>query len=308
MQVLLKSDPKEIKKVVVTGGAGFIGSHLVDRLINDGVQVSIIDDFSTGKVENINPAAYCWKQDISTVDVEDLAEYMKDVDVVFHLAAKTAVQESIANPQMYNHINVGGTLKVLEACRISKIPKFVLSSTSAIYGDTTTPTSESNKNNPMSPYAITKLICEEYCKLYSKIYGLETVCLRYFNAYGNRMNNDGGYKLVMPIFKQQLLNNEPLTINNNGEQRRDFIHVDDIVNANILVATKSGLNGEIFNVGSGKNYSINEIADMFGGEKKYGNKVMEPFETLADTSKIDLDLGWRAEKDMGDWIIEYIKN
>ena len=120
------------------------------------------------------------------------------------------------------------------------------------------------------------------------------------------MNNEGGYKLVMPIFKQQLLNNEPLTINNDGEQRRDFIHVDDIVNANILTTTKNGLNGEIFNVGSGKNYSVNEIAEMFGGEKQYGNKVIEPKETLADTTKIELDLGWRVTKDISDWVGDYI--
>jgi nucleoside-diphosphate-sugar epimerase len=123
------------------------------------------------------------------------------------------------------------------------------------------------------------------------------------------MNNEGGYKLVMPIFKEQILNNKPLTINNDGEQRRDFIHVDDIVNANILVAKhKSNFKGNIYNVGSGKNYSVNEIADMFGGNKTEGNKVIEPFETLADISKIDLDLNWKSKGDLKKWIKKYLKN
>ena len=204
-------------------------------------------------------------------------------------------------------MNVGGTLKMLEVCRINNIPKFIFSSTSAIYGNTKTPTSETNLTNPISPYATTKLIGENYCKLYNKIYGLDTVCLRYFNVYGNRMNNEGGYKLVMPIFKDQILNNKPLTINNDGEQRRDFVHVEDIVEANILSAIQKNSCGEIFNVGSGKNYSVNEIADMFGGEKQYGNKVIEPNETLADTTKIKLGLGWVVKKDIGDWIGDYIK-
>ena len=296
-----------LKKVVVTGGAGFIGSYLVDRLISLGVEVIVLDNLSTGKRENVNSKANLVICNIPQSTADFLCEQTKDVDAVFHLAAKTAVQESIENPEMYNEMNVGGTLKMLEVCRLNNIPKFIFSSTSAIYGDTKTPTSETNPVNPISPYATTKLIGENYCKLYNKIYGLDTVCLRYFNVYGNRMNNEGGYKLVMPIFKDQILNNKALTINNDGEQRRDFIHVEDIVEANILSVIQKDSCGEIFNVGSGKNYSINEIADMFGGEKQYGNKVIEPKETLADTTKINLGLGWVVKKDIGDWIGDYIK-
>ncbi len=296
-----------MKKVAVTGGAGFIGSHLVDRLISLGVEVVVLDNLSTGKRENVNPKANLVICNIPNSTTDFLCEQTKDVDVIFHLAAKTAVQESIENPEMYNEINVGGTLKMLEVCRLNNIPKFIFSSTSAIYGNTKTPTSETNPVNPISPYATTKLIGEKYCKLYNKIYGIDTVCLRYFNVYGNRMNNEGGYKLVMPIFKDQILNNKPLTINNDGEQRRDFVHVEDIVEANILSTIQKDSCGEIFNVGSGKNYSVNEIADMFGGEKQYGNKVIEPKETLADTTKIELDLGWRVKKDIRDWIRGYIK-
>lgn len=295
-----------MKKVVVTGGAGFIGSYLVDELIGKGVEVIVLDNLSTGKRENLNPDARLVVCNIPQASTEFLCEQTQDVDVVFHLAAKTAVQESIENPEMYNEINVGGTLKMLEVCRLNNIPKFIFSSTSAIYGDTKTPTSEKNPINPISPYATTKLIGEHYCKLYKRIYDLDTVCLRYFNVYGNRMNNEGGYKLVMPIFKDQILNNKPLTINNDGEQRRDFVHVEDIVEANLLSTTLKNSCGEIFNVGSGKNYSINEIADMFGGEKQYGNKVIEPFETLADTTKIELDLNWKVKKDIRGWIVDYI--
>jgi len=295
-----------MKKVVVTGGAGFIGSSLVDELISRHIEVIVLDNLSTGKRENVNPKAHLVICNIPQSTTDFLCEQTKDVDVIFHLAAKTAVQESIDNPEMYNEINVGGTLKMLEVCRLNNIPKFIFSSTSAIYGDTQIPTSETNTISPLSPYATTKLIGENYCKLYNRIYELETVCLRYFNVYGNRMNNEGGYKLVMPIFKDQTLKGKPLTINNDGFQRRDFVHVDDIVEANILSTLPNGCCGEIFNVGSGKNYSVNEIADMFGGEKQYGNKVMEPRETLADTTKIELDLGWEVKKNISDWISDYI--
>ena len=186
-----------------------------------------------------------------------------------------------------------------------KVKRFIFSSSSSVYGNAKVPTSEDHPLNPISPYALNKLIGEQYCKLYSEIYNIDTVCLRYFNVYGDRMNNEG-YKLVFPIFKEQILDNKPLTINNNGEQRRDFIHVNDVVRANILVAKHSNnFNGDIYNVGNGKNYSINEIADMFGGEKQYGNQVIEPFETLAETAKIDLDLNFQPKKDLRQWISTY---
>lgn len=305
---MLQNNIGSERVVVVTGGAGFIGSHLVDRLLSLGYKVIVLDDLSTGKLENVNPKAKLVICNIAKSTTDFLCEQTKNVDIVFHLAAKTSVQESIENPEMYNEINVGGTLKMLEVCRLNDIPKFILSSTSAIYGDAQTPTSETNPTNPISPYATTKLIGENYCELYSRIYELETVCLRYFNVYGNRMSNTGGYKLVMPIFKDQLLNGKPLTINNDGEQRRDFVHVEDVVDVNMLVATVDGLPGEIFNVGSGKNYSVNEIAEMFGGEKKYGTHVIEPSETLADTTKLGSVFGWSSGNDIRDWVVQYIKD
>ena len=294
-----------MQKAIVTGGAGFIGSHLVDELIKQGVEVTILDNLSTGKKENINPKAEFIECDIFKDTYGDLIFLLNGADTVFHLAAKTTVQESIEKPSLYNNINVVGTLNLLEAAAAMKVKRFIFSSSSSVYGNAKVPTSEDHPLNPISPYALNKLIGEQYCKLYSEIYNIDTVCLRYFNVYGDRMNNEG-YKLVFPIFKEQILNNKPLTINNNGEQRRDFIHVDDVVRANILVAKHSNnFNGDIYNVGNGKNYSINEIADMFGGEKQYGNQVIEPFETLAETAKIDLDLNFQPKKDLRQWISTY---
>lgn len=294
-----------MQKAIVTGGAGFIGSHLVDELIKQGVEVTILDNLSTGKKENINPKAEFIECDIFKDTYGDLIFLLNGADTVFHLAAKTTVQESIEKPSLYNNINVVGTLNLLEAAAAMKVKRFIFSSSSSVYGNAKVPTSEDHPLNPISPYALNKLIGEQYCKLYSEIYNIDTVCLRYFNVYGDRMNNEG-YKLVFPIFKEQILNNKPLTINNNGEQRRDFIHVNDVVRANILVAKHSNnFNGDIYNVGNGKNYSINEIADMFGGEKQYGNQVIEPFETLAETAKIDLDLNFQPKKDLRQWISTY---
>ena len=294
-----------MQKAIVTGGAGFIGSHLVDKLIEQGVEVTILDNLSTGKKQNINPKAEFIDCDIFKDTYGDLIFLLNGADTVFHLAAKTTVQESIEKPSLYNNINVVGTLNLLEAAAAMKVKRFIFSSSSSVYGNAKVPTSEDHPLNPISPYALNKLIGEQYCKLYSEIYNIDTVCLRYFNVYGDRMNNEG-YKLVFPIFKEQILNNKPLTINNNGEQRRDFIHVNDVVRANILVAKHSNnFNGDIYNVGNGKNYSINEIADMFGGEKQYGNQVIEPFETLAETAKIDLDLNFQPKKDLRQWISTY---
>jgi len=296
-----------MQKVVVTGGAGFIGSHLVDELVKQGVEVTILDNLSTGKKQNINPKAEFIDCDIFKDTYGDLIFLLNGADTVFHLAAKTTVQESIEKPSLYNNINVIGTLNLLEAAAAMKVKRFIFSSSSSVYGNAKVPTSEDHPLNPISPYALNKLIGEQYCKLYSEIYNIDTVCLRYFNVYGDRMNNEG-YKLVFPIFKEQILNNKSLTINNDGEQRRDFIHVNDIVDANILVSKhKSNFKGDIYNVGSGKSYSINEIADMFRGKKQYGNKVIEPFETLADTSKMDLDLDFKPKDILKEWIKNYIK-
>ena len=297
-----------MQKAIVTGGAGFIGSHIVDRLISDGVQVSIIDDFSTGKIENINPAAYCWKQDLSTVNIEDLAEFMKGVDVIFHLAAMARVQPSIEQPIPFHNVNVTGTHNLLVAAQNAGVKKFVFSSSSSVYGNAEVPTGEDHKKTPISPYALHKLIGEQYCKLFSVLYDIDTVCLRYFNVYGDRMALDGAYRLAIPIFASQIKEGKPCTITNDGKQRRDFTYVDDVVDANILVANSpKTFKGEVYNVGNGDNTSVNELVDMMGGEKTYGKIVTEPFETLADTSKINLDLDWQPKGNLKKWIKTYMK-
>ena len=297
-------------KVLITGGAGFIGSHLADKLIEMGCQVSIIDNLSTGKLENINPAVYHWNEDLNKIPIKDLISYLKGVKYVFHLAAKTSVEESIHNPSLYLKHNLDGT-KLLSACSKSGVKRFIFSSSSSVYGNAIDPpTPEKTKFiSPLSPYALSKLMGEKLCRMYSNVYKLDTVCLRYFNAYGERMNEEGSYKLVIPIFAELIKQGKPCTIVNNGKQRRDFVYVEDIVNANIRAATKKRkLNGSVFNIGSGENYSVNELADAMGGEKVYGEKRIEPFETLADITKAEINLGWTPKTNLLDWLKIYIND
>jgi len=295
------------KKAVVTGGAGFIGSNLVDKLIDMNVEVIVLDDLSTGKKENINSKAKFINCDISIVPQSLLTSYIEGADVVFHLAALARVQPSIEDPLPYNSVNITGTLNILLAAHKTGVKRVVYSASSSAYGETEIlPTPETAPTNPLSPYGLQKYVGEQYCKMFSEVYGLDTVSLRYFNVYGERMSLEGAYKLAIPIFANQILNGKPLTINNDGEQRRDFTYVGDVVNANILAATNpEDLKGEAFNIGNGDNYSVNELADMLGGKKSYGNKVIEPFQTLADNSKALLILDWDPKGDLPTWIKKY---
>ena len=296
-----------MQKVVVTGGAGFIGSNMVDRLISEGKQVIVLDDLSTGKFENINDNAIFYRRDLAEIEVDDLVELFKDVDVVFHFAALARVQPSIEDPLHFNNVNVTSTLKILMAAHKAGVKRVVYSASSSAYGDTDVlPTPESTATNPLSPYGLQKLIGEQYCKMFSEVYGLDTVSLRYFNVYGNRMALEGAYCLVMGIFAKQMLDGKPLTITNDGNQRRDFTYVGDVVEANWLAANYSDkLNGEVFNIGNGANFSVNEVADMLGGEKTYGYPRIEPSETLADNSKAQDILGWIPKGDLTTWIKQY---
>tara|TARA_R110002073_G_scaffold38161_9_gene109702 strand:+ start:852 stop:1760 length:909 start_codon:yes stop_codon:yes gene_type:complete len=298
-----------MKKVLVTGGAGFIGSNLVDQLISDGADVLILDNLSTGKKENVNPEAQFIMCDIAYAKIDYLVEQMEGVDVVFHLAAKARVQPSIEDPVSFHDANVTGTLNILLAAHTAGVKRVVYSASSSCYGDTLKfPTPEYAPKKPMSPYGLQKYLGEQYCKMFSNVYGLDTVSLRYFNVYGERMLLEGGYCLVMGVFASQMLDGKPMTIANDGEQRRDFTYVGDVVKANILAAThKKSLNGDVFNIGNGKNFSVNEVADMFGGEKKYGEKRIEPSQTLADNSKANLDLDWQPTGNLPIWIKKYKK-
>ena len=291
-----------MQKVIVTGGAGFIGSHVVDTLIKQGIEVIILDNLSTGKKENINPKATFIECDL-TKD----KPLFRDVDVVFHLAATPQVQYSMENPTDNN--NIDSLINILELSKKSGVKRFIFSSSSSVYGNPNyVPINENHPTNPLSPYALHKLVGEQYCKLYSEVYDLDTVCLRHFNAYGDRMPNKGAYRSVISIFKEQHSKKQPLNIVNDGEQRRDYVHVDDIVNANILCANSTKkLNGDIFNVGTGKSYSVNEVADMFGGEKQYGEKRIEPKNSIAENAKIVLDLNWEPKNKLETWISTYIE-
>ena len=298
-----------IKRVLVSGGAGFIGSSLVDTLINEGSEVTIIDDLSTGKRENINPKATFLKYNLCLIDTEKLIEICHGIKVIFHLAALARVQPSIENPIDYNNANVNGTLTLLYAAHKAGVNRVVYSSSSSVYGDVEIfPTPETTELNPMSPYALQKLIGEQYCQLFSQVYNLDTVCLRYFNVYGERMDLDGAYCLVTGIFAKQMKEGKPLTITNDGNQKRDFTYVGDVIHANILAGAHSVyLGGEVFNIGNGKNVSINEVANMFGGQKVYGEKRFEPFETLADNQKAKNQLKWKPTGNLSKWIKKYKK-
>ena len=297
-----------MKKVIVTGGAGFIGSNLVDKLIKQGVEVIILDNLSTGKKENLNPKATFHNIDISKLTPTDYILF-EGVDYVFHLAALARVQPSIEDPISFNEVNINGTLNILFASHKAGVKRVIYSASSSCYGEATKfPTPEEHPTNPLSPYGLQKYVGEQYCKMFSEVYGLDTVSLRYFNVYGERMNLEGAYCLVLGIFAQQMLEGKPLTINNNGEQRRDFTYVGDVINANILAATHQGdLRGEAFNIGNGLNFSVNEVADMLGGEKTKGNITIEPFKTLADNSKAKLILDWAPKGNLITWIINYKK-
>ena len=292
----IKSKVKSsVKRAVVTGGAGFIGSHIVDALIEKGYEVSIIDNLVGGTKENINPRAVFYKKDIRNLD--DIKPIIAGADYVFHLAALPRVQYSIEQPRETNDVNVGGTINVLIAAHEGGVKKLVYSASSAAYGDQPImPLREDMPAHPKSPYGLQKYIGELYCRLWSEVYGLPTVCLRYFNIYGPRFNAEGAYALVIGRFLKQVAEGKPMTITGDGKQTRDFIHVSDAVRANILAAenkdNKKAGNGEIFNIGAGKNHSINTIARLIGGPVEHIPARLEPHDTLADNSKAKKVLGW----------------
>ena len=296
-----------MKKVLVTGGAGFIGSNLVDALINRGVEVVIIDNLSTGNLDNINKNAILFRHDLCSLKSKDFLKILDGVDTVFHLAALARVQPSIDNPIPYNDANVNATLNVLYSAYKAGVSRVVYSASSSCYGNTSkTPQQENDPINPLSPYGLQKYIGEQYCKLFSEVYNIDTVSLRYFNVYGERMSLSGAYCLVTGIFARQMKEKKSLTITNNGNQKRDFTYVGDVVTANILAALhKDKLKGEVFNIGNGSNVSINQVADMFGGQKTYGEKRLEPFETLADNRKAKNILNWEPKGNLSEWIKKY---
>jgi UDP-glucose 4-epimerase len=249
------------KKVAVTGGLGFIGSHLVEKLSPEN-QVLIIDNESSGHVENIEHLPLDnISLDMGDINQVDLVGLFEDVDYVFHHAALASVPLSIENPLVCNEVNVTGTLKVLDAARRVGVKKVILASTSAVYGDNNNfPLSENESLNPKSPYAVSKVAAELYCQVFSEVYGLPTVALRYFNVFGPRQDPNSQYAAVIPKFIESILIGKRPVIYGDGEQTRDFIYVKDVVEANIKSA-ESDLTG-VFNIASGKSLSVNKLFEI----------------------------------------------
>lgn len=252
-----------IKKILVTGGAGFIGSHIVDRLLSYKYEVTVIDNLSTGKLENLNHIQnnkyfHFIKGDI--LDYDNVKDIVKNQDAIFHEAALTSVPFSVKNPIITNEVNVIGTLNLLKSSLDSDIKRFIFASSASVYGDkNVSPIREDMKLYPKSPYAVSKIAAESYIKLFNELYGLETIILRYFNVYGSRTRKDQG---VISKFMNCLFKNENPIIYGDGTQTRDFINVKDIVSANILALSAEKAVGEIINIGTGINISINELVNI----------------------------------------------
>lgn len=290
-------------KVVVTGGAGFIGSHIVDRLLDEGCHVVCIDDESAPQNNNFywNDKAENVLADISDIKNRPLYE---NADAVFHLAARSRIQPTIDNPSECFEVNVLGTQEVLEASRQAGVKRVVYSGSSSYYGNVNKPPFKENMPpGCATPYSLSKWQGEEICDLYTKLYKMSIVSLRYFNVYGLREPTKGQYAPVIGLFMKQSNQEQPMTIVGDGEQRRDFTHITDVVEANILALKNANVTG-IINIGTGKNYSINEIATAIGGKRVYlPLRVGETKETLADNTRAQNELKWSPKID----VIDYIK-
>ncbi len=289
------------RKIIVTGGAGFIGSHLSRRLIEKGFEVHIVDNFFTGKKENIPTGAIVHAVDIRDMNkVDKVFRSISSIYAVFHCAAIPMVQFSIDNPLESHEVNVDGIHNILILSVKYKARKFIYSASCSVYGDQDElPLREEMSPAPKSPYALQKYFGEQACKTYSKVYGIKTVSLRYFNVYGLGQDPNGNYAMLIAKFINQSKNKKPMTITGSGRQTRDFIYVSDVVDANMraLKSKKVG-NGEIINIGSGVNTSVNEIASIIGGKKKYIAKRLEPKHALADIGKARSLLGWQPKIDI----------
>lgn len=294
-------------KVVVTGGAGFIGSHLTNALVAGGFDVHVIDNFSTGKRERLNPAAVLHELDIR--DLDAIRPVFAGVAAVFHTAAQPRMQYSIQEPRLTNDINITGTLNVLLAARDAAVKRVVYSASSSAYGrKDTLPLSEEMPPSPIIPYAIQKRVGEQYCEMFARFYGLETVSLRYFNVYGPRQTTASGgpYATVVGIFLEQRRDGKPMSVVPDGTQRRDFTHVSDVVRANLLAISSPRVGrGEIINVGTGRNHSVLEVAELIGGPWEFiAPREGEVSATLADIRKAKELLGWEPSIRFEDGITE----
>jgi UDP-glucose 4-epimerase len=289
---------------LVTGGAGFIGSNLVDKLIDLGHNVICIDNESAECHEQFcwNPKASNYKYDIC--DYDKIESLFNGVDYVFHMASDARIQPAILNPKKSIQSNAIGTANVLELSRLAKVKKFVYSSTSSAYGKKAMlPNIENQASDPLTPYSAAKVFGENLARVYYNLYGLETISLRYFNVYGDRQPLKGQYAPVIGLFLKQYHEGKPLTVVGDGSQRRDFTHISDVVQANILASEIKDGFGEVYNIGYGSNYSILDIANMISNDIKFiPSRVGEVQETLASNSKFKDLTGWMPKVSLIEWL------
>jgi UDP-glucose 4-epimerase len=293
-------------KSLVTGGAGFIGSNLVDRLIEMGHEVVVIDNEHSDAHDQFywNDKSQNYKYDIR--DYENTRPLYDGVDYVFHIAAEARIQPAIENPIEAVSINSVGTVTVLQCAREAGVKRVIYSSTSSAYGLNSSPNIENQPDNCLNPYSVSKVNGEKLCTMYTNLFGLPTIILRYFNVYGERQPLRGQYAPVIGIFLRQRDAGEPLTVVGDGNQRRDFTHVSDVVNANILSAITeidSDYYGQVFNVGTGKNYSVNQISKMISDNKIHITpRLGEARVTLANNLKIKKAFGWEPKINVEEWV------
>lgn len=289
---------------LVTGGAGFIGSHIVDKLLQLGYQVICVDNESAECHEQFywNDNADNYKIDIC--DYESIESIFTNIDAVFHVASDARIQPAILNPKRSIENNVIGTLNMLELSRKNNVQKFVYSSTSSAYGKKSAiPNIETQPSDPLTPYSTAKVFGENLCRVYNSLYSVNTISFRYFNVYGDRQPLKGQYAPVIGLFQKQKNNNQALTIVGDGTQRRDFTHVSDIVEANILALSMSDGFGEVYNIGYGKNYSILEIASMISDKIEFiPPRPGEVDQTLSNTDKFKSKTKWNPKVSLSDWI------
>lgn len=296
-----------MKTVLVTGGAGFIGSHLVDALVQRGQRVRVLDNFSTGDPANLDEVA--GQIDLIEGDLTDLdtvQQAMKGVEVVFHQAALASVPRSVANPLATHRACVDGTLNVLLAARDAGVRRVVYAASSSAYGNSARlPKTETDPTAPLSPYAVAKLAGEQYCAAFSEVYGLETVRLRYFNVYGPRQTPDSPYAAVIPLFIQALRDGRPPRVHGDGQQSRDFTYVADVVQANLKAAEVAGVSGRVYNIAGGKRVSLLHLLHLLGDLMQV--EVHPEFvaarpgdvkHSQADISRAMNDLGYRPTTDI----------
>jgi len=296
------------KKMVVTGGAGFIGSHIVDALVERGDEVHVVDNYACGKYEDrFNPKATYHEMDVRST--EDIARIFKGADVVFHTAALPRVQYSIEHPVETTDVNVTGTVSVLTAAVQAKVRRVVYSGSGSAYGvQEKLPLSEDIPANPVNPYGLQKYVGELFLKVWPITYGLETVVLRYFNIYGPRIDPHGPYALAVGAFLLAGKEGRPMTIYGDGTITRDYTHVSDVVRANLLAAESSKVGrGEVINIGAGRNVTIQYLAELIGGPIQYASPRIEAHDSRADNTLAKKLLGWEPVKTLEDGIAELKK-